>query len=75
MLIYVRESERQKIMSDLLTIDQQIPLPLQDYFQQEIKYRDQIESDEKVIQGNKIAYLMSEETVLNSMWDGDLISA
>jgi hypothetical protein len=39
MLIYVRETEREAIMTDNLSIDEQIPKELQEYFQMEERYR------------------------------------
>lgn len=39
MLIYVKESERNQIMEDMLPIDKQIPKNIQAHFQIEEKYR------------------------------------
>lgn len=40
MLIYVRETEREAIMSDKLTIDEQVPMELQMHFRTEELFKD-----------------------------------
>ena len=74
MLIYVRESEREAIMEDKLSIDEQIPKQLQSYFKTEAEYRDQIFDDENVFQHFKKCYLLTEETFEGNNWDGHLLS-
>lgn len=43
MLIYVRETEREAIMSDSLTINEQVPMELQMHFNKERLFKDQIQ--------------------------------
>ena len=48
MLIYVRESEREEIMADSLSIDEQIPKHLRDYFLKEEEFQFQLAFDRNV---------------------------
>ena len=46
MLLYVRETERESIMSDSLSLQQQIPQEITQYFEMEDNYRTQISTDD-----------------------------
>lgn len=72
MLIYVRESEREKIMSDSLSLDQQIPKQLQEYFRQEEQVKTLINEDDKHFTLNKV-FIITEETMINHQWDAGML--
>lgn len=73
MLIYVRETEREAIMSDKLSLDEQVPMELQMHFKTEELFKDQIEQDnEHYTQFGKV-HLISAETIKHAHWDGPFL--
>lgn len=73
MLIYVRESERDKIMSDSLSLDEQIPKQLQEYFRKEEQIKSKINDDDKYLSSLYKAFIITEETMLNHQWDAGML--
>lgn len=63
MLIYVRETEREAIMSDKLTLDEQVPMELQMHFKTEELFKKQIEQDNDHWNYYGKVLLMSAETL------------
>ena len=45
MLIYVRETEREAIMSDKLTLDEQVPMELQMHFKTEELFKEWLNAE------------------------------
>ena len=74
MLIYVRDSEREKIMNDMIKIDEQIPVELQERFKVEEKHCQVIDEDLKVFTEFGQCFLMTNETVLKYNWDAQMLS-
>jgi len=74
MLIYVREAEREAIMSDNLTLAQQIPQELREYFRIEELYFQQIQDDNNKTDMNKRVYLITDETLKSAGYIGPLFA-
>jgi len=74
MLIYIRETERKDFLSDELSKDEQIPKELQEHFNTEAKFFDNIWGDFESQSQFKNCHILSEETLLESGWDGLLVS-
>ena len=63
MLIYVRETEREAIMCDKLSINEQVPMELQMHFKTEELFKDQIEQDNECYNSFGKVHLISSETI------------
>lgn len=68
MLIYVRESEREEIMADGLSIDEQIPKELRNFFEREEEFRHQIEKDKQHFQKLRDCYMITPQILEWFQW-------